>query len=478
MIKPFSLNTIPTAIAMGETLDFAGKDISRISVDANSYCDYKINSATGFKLDTIWAKWSSSAEISFNNQKNKNKPALDLRIMAYNYGNGSNNEELCNSLSGKYYNCSDSTKIKCPTGKTNACLLSIDKYVPLCSKVVQGEIPWAQRLKTAPYNIAAYTATSTGANSLSHDAIYFPNSYYLNTTGIPFGAVVTNGDALNASSTVFAGSAPIEGAKYGIPYSCVDNDKTSYVSGKNGTDKNCSNMYYNGSKIVVAKNQSELVSAGKEGRRYTATTTGAIYQFKNILKVIWLKVSAIIGGSSYNFSKVDRDNLSNPVIDAVTTKTSATEFKAVLPKVSNITLSPLFSSGLLNAKSKISSTNNVYTIEKAGFYVLSFNTTVDAEQMPIKKLSVRIKNKFDETDGWSSTKSVIELYNIDPMPDPNNPHKVVRYLQKGDYYILMKLEDNWGFYQCLGLSGNGFSDSTCCTDSSPFIIEAACKPFK
>ena len=235
-------------------------------------------------------------------------------------------------------------------------------------------------------------------------------------------------------------------------------------------------MYYNGSKIVVAKNQSELVSAGKEGRRYTATTTGAIYQFKNILKVIWLKVSAIIGGSSYNFSNVESGQY-DTVVSTTASKVSATDFKAVLPKVSNITLSPLFSSGLLNAKSKISSTNNVYSIEKAGFYVLSFNTTVDAEQMPIKKLSVRIKST-EASDKWDNNNSVIDLYNIDPMPDSNNPHKVVRYLQKGDYYVLIKLEDNWGFYQCLGLSGSGFSASTCCTDSSPFVNKDICEDFE
>lgn len=156
-----------------------------------------------------------------------------------------------------------------------------------------------------------------------------------------------------------------------------------------------------------------------------------------------------------------------------------TEFKAVLPKVDNITLSPMFSSGLLNAKSKIvPNANGVYKIEKAGFYVLTFNTTVDAEQMPIKKLSVRIKNTEKTSDKWGNTNSVIGLYNIDPMPDSNNPHKVVRYLQRGDYYVLIKLEDNWGFYQCLGLSGSGFSASTCCTDSSPFVNEEICDDFE
>lgn len=465
----FNLPSNYSVIARDDDKTF-DSSISKIVVDSGTYCSYKFTSSLDFSMPTFWKKWSKIEEEHFNLNTNTNKPALDLRIMAYNYGD----QSLCKSLGGKYYDCKDTTKIKCPqtpTPRKNACLLPIDKYVPICSKVVQGEVPWSQRLKTAPYNIAAYAATSTGANSSSHDAMYFPNSYYLNTTGIPFGAVVTNGDSLNASSTVFAGSAPVEGAKYGIPYSCVDNDKTSYISGQTTENKNCSNMYFNGSKVVVAKNMTELNEAGKDGKRYTATTTGAIYQFKNILKVIWLKVSAIIGGSSYNFSNVESGQY-DTVVSTTASKVSATDFKAVLPKVSNITLSPLFSSGLLNAKSKIPSTNNVYKIEKAGFYVLSFNTTVDAEQMPIKRLSVRIKSTDHISDMWVKDNAVIDLYNIDPMPDSSNPHKIVRYLQKSEegqgYYILIKLEDNWGFYQCLGHPNSSFSESNCCKESNVF----------
>ena len=76
---------------------------------------------------------------------------------------------------------------------------------------------------------------------------------------------------------------------------------------------------------------------------------------------------------------------------------------------------------------------------------------------------MRIKNSINSQDPWTNSNSIIDLYNIDPMPDSNNPHKVVRYLQKspenGGYYILIKLEDNWGFYQCLGR--DSFSDSCC-----------------
>jgi len=125
----------------------------------------------------------------------------------------------------------------------------------------------------------------------------------------------------------------------------------------------------------------------------------------------------------------------------------------------------MFSSGLLNAKSKISPVNNVYKIEKAGFYVLTFNSTVDAEQMPIKRLSVRIKQS-SVSDQWGNASAVIDLYNIDPMPDSSNPHKIVRYLQAGDYNVLIKLEDNWGFFKCLGL--NNFPDSICCVGDKTF----------
>lgn len=134
---------------------------------------------------------------------------------------------------------------------------------------------------------------------------------------------------------------------------------------------------------------------------------------------------------------------------------------AVKPKISNVTLYPLLSSGLLSSKAGISPNNSVYKIEKSGFYVLSFNTSVDAEQAPIKRLSVRIKNTND-SDAWSNEKAVINLYNVDPLPNQAQTHKIVRYLQEGDYYVLIKAEDNWGFYHCLGLPGDGFSGSNCC----------------
>ena len=462
-------STDETLIARDDNKIF-DSSISHIAISTGAYCDYKVDSDTYFSLPIIWKKWDQEAESNFNNNRNSNKPALNLRIMAYNYGNGSNNEDLCESLDGKYYNCSNAA-IKCPDGKDNACLLPIDKYVPICSKVVQGEIPWSQRLKTSLYSISNYTATSTGANSSGHGAIYFPNNYYRNTASLPFGAIITNGDSLNASSTVFAGSAPIEGAKYGLPYSCVDNGRTSYVSGQTTENNNCSNMYFNGSKVVVAKNQSELASASAEGRMYTATTTGVIYQFKNILKVIWLKVSAIIGGSSYNFSNVESGQY-DTVVSTTASKVSATDFKAVLPRVTNISLSPLLSFGTLTANLKITPNNSVYRVNKSGFYSLSFNTTVDAEQMPIKRLSVRIKNTEDALDKWKSSNAVIDLYNIDPMPDSNNPHKIVRYLQVGDYYVLIKLEDNWGFYQCLGHPKSSFSGSSCCKEDNVFSEES------
>lgn len=94
--------------------------------------------------------------------------------------------------------------------------------------------------------------------------------------------------------------------------------------------------------------------------------------------------------------------------------------------------------------------------------MLSFNTSVDAEQAPIKRLSVRIKSTDHTSDKWDNEKAVINLYNVDPLPNPAQTHKIVRYLQEGDYYVLIKAEDNWGFYHCLGLPGNGFSGSDCC----------------
>lgn len=468
--SPFIEEDYSEIIARDDDKVFSS-DVSTIFSDTGN-CVYKDEENKELSLPVIWKKWNEGDERFFNRNINSRKPKLDLRVMAYDYAE----QEVCESLDGKYFNCS-SDNIICPSGRQSACLLEIDKYTPVCSKVVQGEIPWVQRLKTGPYNVMVYAKSANTDPQNDYNDRYFPNSYYLNTLSLPYGAVVTNGGFIDSTDTrapVFAGSAPREGDKYGLPFSCDSKDRSSYVSGYDSNYNNCNILYFNGEKIVVAKNKTELEKVRGDGRVYpniSSYTDFEGFQFKNLLKSLWLKVSAVIGDSSYDNSYA---SVSNHIDLIEGPRTNATEFKAVKPKISNVTLHPLLSSGLLSSKTGISPSNSVYKIEKSGFYVLSFNTSVDAEQAPIKRLSVRIKSTDHASDIWDNEKAVINLYNVDPLPNPAQTHKIVRYLQEGDYYVLIKAEDNWGFYHCLGLP-NSDDLNYCCAASDVFASKNDCQ---
>lgn len=469
-----SLTSFSGAIALGDKKNFGG-DMSRIVVNGSTSCNYKLNATTDFELDTLWAKWSSSAQSTFNAQQNSSKPALDIRVMAYDYAP----QATCESLGGKYYDCNDKTKTNCPVGKKSACLLETSKYVPLCSKIVQGEIPWAQRLKSSPFRVFDYLKELFGSYSNS-----FSKYYSLGLSGTPFGAINVGSDSIASTSIVFAGSSPIEDGKFGFPYSCNDGGKKSWLSSKAKEVDNCTLLYFD-NKVKMATPTSTAAfydSLGTNGQSYLNHNNSSYYIFSTLLKNLWLKVSTIKGGVFYDNSSTGN----NPIPLVENTRTPDTKYQAVKPAVTNISVSSLFSSGVVGAQSKIPATtdasgNTVYKITKSGFYSVSFNTKVDAEQSPIKKLVVRIKNTIDSKDQWTTGSSIIELNNIDPMPNANNPHKVVRYLQADEYYVLIKLEDNWGFYQCLGLKniyGTSSGCDECCTKSSGNFTSGKCSNCK
>lgn len=88
-----------------------------------------------------------------------------------------------------------------------------------------------------------------------------------------------------------------------------------------------------------------------------------------------------------------------------------------------------------------------YNVSNPGIYTLSFNSTIDTEQQPMKDLII------DWGDG-----SLQSLVNQDHHPETANPHKVYHYY-KGDTInaiIRIKVSDNWGTYCC---SRNGDSCS-------------------
>lgn len=82
--------------------------------------------------------------------------------------------------------------------------------------------------------------------------------------------------------------------------------------------------------------------------------------------------------------------------------------------------------------------NGKFDVAKNGFYFISFNSNVDAEQVPISKLTIRVK----ETDDFFTSNTGINTFtNIDPKPNTNNPHKIGTFLSAGTYQIMIKYSD-------------------------------------
>jgi hypothetical protein len=134
------------------------------------------------------------------------------------------------------------------------------------------------------------------------------------------------------------------------------------------------------------------------------------------------------------------------------------DFTAVYPKV------PADKVQLTNAIGvPVNKKGDTYEVVSAGFYTLSFNTIVDLEQVPISELTIRIK---EEKTNWNSNEGFITLTNVDPVPpETNSTHRIFRYLPPGNYKILIKAKDNWGFYSCVGLSGfTNLNNNSNCLD--------------
>jgi len=87
-----------------------------------------------------------------------------------------------------------------------------------------------------------------------------------------------------------------------------------------------------------------------------------------------------------------------------------------------------------------------------GIHVLTFNTTIDSDQQPLKDLVI----------SWGDG-SLQTLVNEDSRSDAANPHKIYHYfrneVKSNDINIRIKVADNWGFYCC---SLNGDICSTDC----------------
>ena len=330
----------------------------------------------------------------------------------------------------------------------------INEYTPVCSKIVQGEIPWAQRLKSSNYSVGAhkyyadYPDNSPNAQSPTSPEMNLPLHYYnLSTPGAPFGAIVNSGSPLASSSKVFAGigSAALaaSGKYYGLPYSCDDNNQTVYL-GASVSTSSCAFLYFdNGVKVF---NPANMTHADIDDRDYLEMRESDFY-FKDYLKHLFLKTVNIKGDptSEYNFTA----GTSNAILSKVGPRDYETDYKAVRPSIATTTPNEVRLTNAIGVP--VNKSGDIYEVESAGFYTLSFNTIVDLEQVPLSEIIVRMK-KSDTS--WTANEGFVRLSNIDPVPpESGGAHKVFRYLTPGNYNILIKAKDNWGFYNCVGLSG-------------------------
>ncbi|MFA5644203.1 MAG: hypothetical protein WC928_01595 [Patescibacteria group bacterium] len=389
-----------------------------------------------------WYKYDGS----LNNVENQK----GIKLLAYDY-----TKEECDIVSGEWKLNGNGTNQTQTSGVNGgACLMELDKYVPKCTRVVRGIIPWAQRLKSSSVGLNKYLSTGF--------AVFI--KYVLGLPGTPFGAINTQGKILNSDSVVYAGSALSSGGLYGFPYTCKSFSKT-IIPPFSGNWTPCDFLYFDGQKIRVL-NPNNLSSPTDYSNNYLPISySGGYNEFEHYFSRLFLKAKEVTNNSplyDYNYTRTGSgDQFQTPGL--VETRIDY-KHQAVKPKIENVTLKD-------SLGQPISPSAGAITISTPGFYTISFNTEIDAEQVPIKKLVLRVK-KFDSDWTNSESSEIIEFYNINPSPNINNPHQVARYLSAGYYTILVKVEDNWDFYHCvdtadkfssMGTEGNCYE---CCVEKS------------
>jgi len=291
---------------------------------------------------------------------------------------------------------------------------------------------------------------------------------------------------------VYAGSAPNNGDQYGFPYSCKNGTHVDWIriqtTSNGGTwgISPCEALYFNdsasGTKISVATTTATFNYAEENKKYSTIENWGDNYTESLYLRHLFIKTSDVdMDNTSTTVSQHDYSGLttrdpnvsSDDILNQCSnnTRTPETDFCAVYPTVSNIKLL-----NNLNIAVPVSS-DGKFSVSKGGFYLVSFNTNVDAEQVPISKLTIRIKG---EEDSFTDNTGIKTLTNIDPQADTNNSHKIGAFLADGTYQIMVKVEDNWSKYGCASSPSRDFSSATsncgqCCNNtdtenkSDPFV---------
>ncbi len=365
------------------------------------------NGFTGFEAGQAVAGYIPDP---VNPDPNPNLKIIDYKFLATGYGDlklipGTNNDPLDTN----YYNFT-------------------------CDQVVEtvdasgGNSMWVDRTKSG-------TTTAFSFSTTTYEM--FNINISQDRENPPFGGLVgqiSQGDGPVSLADI------VKDSFSGIPYGCVD-----------GVGKNCKYIGYcsnNPNILCIATSTSPGTSLS------AATCTGSgtcsplfspyidfnsasdmSLKTKNLLKNISLvgknsldningfyRPSPINTTAQYNFTA---GYAGAP--NVVTTR-QGYEYKAVLPEIKNVKL-------FFNDNYSLLGTSE-YDVRQKGIYRLEFNTEVDKEQQPLKRIVI------DWGDGYEQT-----ITNQDHMPPSGGPHVFYHYYYKtGLKDIGVTIYDNWNFY--------------------------------
>ncbi|MFA5183970.1 MAG: hypothetical protein WC456_00405 [Patescibacteria group bacterium] len=277
---------------------------------------------------------------------------------------------------------------------------------------------------------------------------FFKSDYPQNLADTPFGAASQGQTAGNGKISLRDLSNKNDPVYAGRPYGCV-----------NGIGKNCDligacsgdSSIYCLATSTTGLNLGQTTCGSYGTCQALWTPSAASYtnpSAKTILKNIFLSVKdALVLNSdgkyeldpsaNFDFSRNGSGSEKIPLCVEETRPSRSSSyaetedsFCAILPQLTNIKL--YFND------SRIGSDTNPYNIEQKGIYRLEFNSLIDSEQQPLKKIYI------DWGDGYTQV-----VTNEDHRPTIGAPHVFYHYYyQTGEKTITVAVTDNWGFYKC------------------------------
>jgi|GEM_PF-469883 len=297
-----------------------------------------------------------------------------------------------------------------------------------------------------------YAAREDSLKSLSDSNAYALSRYGRNRENIPFGAATLPSDTdLLSSETVKLrnqySAQENESIFAGRPYGCQGDGCSNIGSCSLNPDVYCLVDYLHTSFSGFNLNQ-ETCGAGGYGicmplwYKSLNGTSDPKPDYLNILKTLFLKQYSSYS-YNYNTQSYSADSANpydfsrlgiNPIAKCKpsTRPDDNVSFCAIYPNVTNVKLK------LGNTEIPLDS--NAYKITQRGIYELDFNSIIDAEQQPLKEISI---------DWGDNTNQVIT--GQDAKPSINTPHVFYHYYNQAgplvNVIIKIKITDNWGFYQ-------------------------------